>query len=111
MIRFGAINVGDRFDSDDDLDLDGIGYVSRADVRRFRDHLNGLLGDTATATSTAPRPLAMPPAEALKAAEETVGRQAPATNARGYSDGVAPLRERMDAILRVADFLMKGGNA
>lgn len=47
-------------------------------------------------------------AEALNLAEETVTRLAPATNARGYLDGAAPLRERVASILEVAEFLMRG---
>lgn len=44
-------------------------------------------------------------AEALKVAEETVDRLAPKTNARGYTDGTAPLKERVAAILELAAFL------
>lgn len=44
--------------------------------------------------------------EALKVAEETVDRLAPKTNARGYADGTAPLKERIAAILEIAAFLL-----
>ncbi len=43
--------------------------------------------------------------EALAVATETVNKLAPPTNARGYPDGAAPLRERGDLILRMAEFL------
>jgi hypothetical protein len=43
--------------------------------------------------------------EALKIAEDLVTKLAPATNARGYAEGVAPLSQRVDAILRLAEYL------
>ncbi len=106
MTAFGHLSIGDRWDSDDELTIDGA-YFGRSVIRGIRDHLSQLLGDAPTPYQ--PRSLAMPSTEALKLAEETVGRLAPATNARGYTDGTAPLRERADVILRLADFLMKGG--
>jgi len=45
-------------------------------------------------------------AEALKIAEELVSRLAPTTNGRGYLEGTAKLGERVEAILRVADYLV-----
>ncbi|MFC0623798.1 hypothetical protein [Kribbella deserti] len=44
-------------------------------------------------------------AEALAVATETVNKLAPPTNARGYTDGASPLRERGDLIIRMAEFL------
>jgi hypothetical protein len=45
--------------------------------------------------------------EAIKQADELVKRLDPVTNDRGYRrDGAAPLMERVDAILRVAGWLL-----
>ncbi|MFG3715782.1 hypothetical protein [Micromonospora sp. NPDC047730] len=106
-----ALSVGETFDADGELRIDG-DYMERAEVVKLRDHLTALLGD-APAVPTGPLTVAagygrLTRAEALKLAEETVTRLAPATNARGYADGTAKLAERMDAILRTADYLTGG---
>ncbi|MFD6638309.1 hypothetical protein ACFWDN_21110 [Micromonospora chalcea] len=106
-----GITIAGRLDADGELRMEVDGsYYDRADVLALRDHLTAALGDGPTAAPS----LAVDPeyggltrAEALKLAEETVSRLAPATNGRGYSDGVAPLDARMNAILRTARYLMK----
>lgn len=108
--HFGDVSVGESFDADDDLMIKGE-WLKRDDVRELRDHLTAVLGDAQALASGAVVAPLMPPAEALKAAEETVTRLAPAANTRGFPDGTAPLRERMDAILRIAAFLMTGGRS
>ncbi|MFI7069568.1 hypothetical protein [Micromonospora sediminicola] len=106
-----GIAVGHGLDADGELrmEVDGT-YYTREDVAALRDHLTAVLGDGPTATPTLtvdPEYGGLTRAEALKLAEETVTRLAPATNARGYSDGTAPLDARMSAILRTARYLMK----
>ncbi|GAA2843757.1 hypothetical protein Acy02nite_68260 [Actinoplanes cyaneus] len=107
--HFGDLEVADAFDSDNEIAVEieyKTVYLPSTQVARLRDHLTGLLGDAPAAATSAPAPAGMTRAEALKNAEDTVGRLAPSTNARGYSDGVAPLSARTDAILSLARFLM-----
>lgn len=106
---FGTVYVGNEFGADG-LYFDGC-PIDRHEASALRDHLSVVLGDApaqpaATASAISP---AMSPADALKLAEETVTRIAPATNSRGYTDGAAPLAQRTEAIVRFAEFLMRGG--
>ncbi|BCJ41655.1 hypothetical protein GCM10010168_53470 [Actinoplanes ianthinogenes] len=110
MNSFSGLSVDDKFDNDGDLYIGGE-YLKSDDVVRLRDHLTALLGGTPTTISTGPSAPPVPRDEALKAAEEMITRLAPATNGRGYTDGTTPLRERLDAILRIADYLTRGGAA
>lgn len=115
--RVGDLSVNRAFDHDDELflALDDAGvYLKRVEVTALRDHLTAVLGedvphlgDPARLTQVPTEAPGMSRAEALKLAEETVTRLAPATNARGYADGTAPLTDRVNAILRTAAYLMK----
>ncbi|RLK22622.1 hypothetical protein DER29_0459 [Micromonospora sp. M71_S20] len=117
-MRFGdAFDIDDGFDRDDEVEFrisgNGSVYLGRRDVRDVRDHLTALLGDAPAGSPMATQPAPAPAsglsrAEALKLAEETVTRLAPATNARGYADGTASLTDRVAAILRTADYLTGG---
>lgn len=107
MRSFGDLRVAEQFDSDDDLQMGGE-YVPRGDAEDLYDFLGGLLGKVTPTPQSATAP-GMSRAEALKLAEDTVGRMAPTINVRGYSDGIAPLGQRTEAILSLARFLMASG--
>ncbi|MEU4568682.1 hypothetical protein [Micromonospora sp. NPDC023956] len=113
----GGLKVGASLDRDGDLGFYTEGgetaYLTRDALVALREHITAVLGDgPPDPADPALHRLRVVPsgpnrAEALKLAEEMVTRLAPATNARGYADGVSPLKERVSAILQTADYLTK----
>ncbi|MEV1157719.1 hypothetical protein AB0J27_20200 [Micromonospora chokoriensis] len=54
--KFSDVEVSDRFDGDDEVRFglrDEVDWLSRAEVRKLRDHLTGLLGDVTPVTTPA----------------------------------------------------------